>query len=192
MHQTHAFAAAAGGGLQHHRIADARGNLLGLLERFEAARSAGHKRNAGALHGLPRAGFRAHRVHRRGGGADELHARVGAGSGELRVLGEKSVAGMDGVCAGARGDVENLLNVEIGLGRCGCADGISLIGLADVQRGAIDVRVDGNRGNSHLVAGADDAHGNLAAIGDENFLEHFPERRNGLCEPKILQEIAQP
>ena len=32
MHQAHAFAAATGGRLQHHRIADFRGNLLGLLE----------------------------------------------------------------------------------------------------------------------------------------------------------------
>ena len=80
---------------------------------------------------------------------------------------------MDGVCAGACGNVENLLNVEIRLGGGWRADGVSLIGLADVQRGAVHVRVDGNRGDSHLVAGADDAHGNLAAVRDENFLEHY-------------------
>ena len=110
-------------------------------------------------------------------GTNELYARVGAGSGELCVLGKKSVTGMDGVCSGSRGDVENLPNVEIRLGCRGRADGVRLIGLADVQRSAIHVRIDGNSRDSHLVAGADNAYGNLAAIGDENFLEHLEWQR---------------
>jgi hypothetical protein len=79
---------------------------------------------------------------------------------------------MDGVRSRLRGDVENLLNVEIRLGCRRRADGISLIGFTHVQRGTIHVRVDGNRGNPHLVAGANDAYGNLAAVRDENLLEH--------------------
>ncbi len=134
VHETHAFAAAASRGLQHHRIADARRNFFGLLERFQASRCAGNKGNARALHRLSRAGFRAHGVHRRGGGADELHARLSAGARELRILGKKSVAGMNGVRAGARGNVENLLDVEIRFGRGGRADGIRFVGFANVQR----------------------------------------------------------
>jgi hypothetical protein len=42
-----------------------------------------------------------------------------------------------------------------------------------VQCGAIHIRIDGNRGNSHLVTSADDAHSNLAAVRDENLLEHM-------------------
>jgi hypothetical protein len=58
-----------------------------------------------------------------------------------------------------------------------------------VEGGAIYLRVDGNGGDSHFVAGTNDPHGDLAAIRDENFLEHFPEPGLALGELKILQEI---
>src|ERR1039458_1442951 len=172
VHEAHAFATSACRGLQHYGIADARRHLLGLLERFEASRRAGNEGNTRALHCLPCSCLRPHGVHGCGRRADELHACIGAGSGELRVLGKKTVAGMDRVSAGAGGDVENLLDVQVRLGSGGRADGIRFVGFADVQRGAIHVGVDSNRGNSHLVAGADNAYGDFSAIRDENFLEH--------------------
>ncbi len=98
---------------------------------------------------------------------------------KLGVLGEESVTGMDRLSARTRGDVENLLDVEIGFGGCRSADGVGLIGLAYVQRGTIDIGVDGDRGNSHLVAGADDAHGDLAPVRDENLFEHEHRGRIG-------------
>ncbi len=174
--KTHAFATTACGGFQHDRITDARGHFLCLLEGLEASRCAGHKRNACAFHGLAGAGLRSHSVHGGGRGADEFHPRLDARSGELRILGEKSVSRMDRVCSGSRGDVQKFLNIEIGLGGGGRADGIGLVGFADVEGGAIYLRVDGNGGDSHFVAGTNDPHGDLAAIRDENFLEHFLER----------------
>jgi hypothetical protein len=40
-----------------------------------------------------------------------------------------------------------------------------------MQRIAIDVTVNGDRLDAHLLAGPDDATGNLAAIGDQNLLK---------------------
>jgi len=38
-----------------------------------------------------------------------------------------------------------------------------------VQGRAIDVRIDGDRPDAHLAQSADDANGDLATIGDEDF-----------------------
>ena len=62
VHQAHAFAAAAGRGFQHHRVADALGDLFAFFGRGEAARGSGNKRHAGFFHLLPGAGFRAHHI----------------------------------------------------------------------------------------------------------------------------------
>ena len=124
MHEAHSLSAASGRSLQHDGIADARRNLLALFQRFEATRGSRDEGNAGALHRLAGLRFRAHRVHRSGGGADELHPGFDTGLGKLRILGKKSVTGMDRVRSRARRDVENLLDIQVRLGcrrrrRCG-------------------------------------------------------------------------
>jgi hypothetical protein len=40
-----------------------------------------------------------------------------------------------------------------------------------VQRVAIELGVRGDGGDAHLATGAHDAHGDLAAVGDEDFLQ---------------------
>ena len=49
--------------------------------------------------------------------------------------------------------------------------GYGLVGEAHVQRVAVGLGVDRDRADPHLVAGADDAHRDLAAVGDEDLLE---------------------
>ena len=99
---------------------------------------------------------------------------------------------MNGVGAGTLRHIEDLRNVEIGFGRHRSADGIGFVGFAHVQRGAVHVRVDHNRGNSHFVARAQHAHRDLPSIGYENFLEHSLEHRHWSAELKILQEMEEP
>jgi hypothetical protein len=50
-----------------------------------------------------------------------------------------------------------------------------LICHANVQRGAIGIRVDSDWRDAHLAARARDSHSDLSAIGDQEFLKH---RRN--------------
>jgi hypothetical protein len=37
---------------------------------------------------------------------------------------------------------------------------------------AVEVGVDGDRLDTELLTGADDPHGDLSAVGDQDFLEH--------------------
>ena len=149
-----------------------RRDLLSLFKRFQPARRARNKWHSGSLHGLPGAGFRAHRFHRCRCGSDEFHARASAGTSKFRIFGEKSVAGMNGIGSGTFGDIKDLLNVEIRLARCGWANGIRFVGLTDMQGGAVDIGVNRNCGDSHLVACTDHAYCDFSPIRDENFLEH--------------------
>ena len=73
---------------------------------------------------------------------------------EFRILRKEAVTGVDGIGAGARGDVENLRNIQIRFRRCGRADGIGFIGFAHVERGAVYIGVDDHGGNVQLVAGS--------------------------------------
>ena len=187
MHQPHAFAATTRRGLQHHGIANSRSHLLGFLERLHPARCAGHERHARLLHGLPRARLRSHRIHRSGRWPYEFHSGIATGLRELRVLGKKTVTGMDGVGPRPPRDIENFPDIEIRFGGRSGPKGIGLVSLAHMQRGAVYVRVNHYGCNPHLVARAQHAHRNLTPVGDQNFLEHRHGQAKRFGEPQILQ-----
>lgn len=48
----------------------------------------------------------------------------------------------------------------------------SFICLSHMQRIGIGIRIDRNGGDAHLLRRLDDPAGNLAAIGDKDFLDH--------------------
>jgi hypothetical protein len=79
---------------------------------------------------------------------------------------------MNRVGSGTRCNVEDFLNVQVGLGGSRGTDMVSLVRFANMQRGAIDVGINRDGGDSHLVARADDADSNLSPICDENLFEH--------------------
>ena len=85
---------------------------------------------------------------------------------------------MHGVGAGAAGDGEDLLDLEVGLGAGRATERIGLVSEAHVQRVPILVGVDGDRGDPGVTSGTDDADGDLAAVGDE----HLRDFRHG-CQP---------
>jgi len=37
---------------------------------------------------------------------------------------------------------------------------------------SVEFRIDGDRGDAHLAGGADHAHGDLASVGYQDFLQH--------------------
>jgi hypothetical protein len=55
---------------------------------------------------------------------------------------------------------------------CLRADGFGFVGHADVAGGAVDVGVYGHAGDAHLAQRPDDAHGDLAAVGNQYLAEH--------------------
>jgi hypothetical protein len=170
MNEAHALAAAAHRGLQHDGVADALRRGERLLERVGAA--ARRDRDPRGGHLLSRGGLGAHGAHRRGGWADERDARGVTGLAELGVLAEEAVARMDGVGAGLLRRVEHAIDAEVALGGgCG-AERHREVGGAHVERALVGVAVDRHRLDAHLVEGARDADGDLAAVRDEDFLDH--------------------
>ena len=75
---------------------------------------------------------------------------------------------MDRVASRSFRDLDDPRGIEVALARRRRADRVRAIGGADVQRVAVDVAVDRDRADAEVVAGADDAERDLAAIGDED------------------------
>ena len=107
-----------------------------------------------------------------GGGPMNDHAALGDGPSEVGVLREEPVAGVHGVGAAAFDDVEDGLGVEVALGGRLAAQGVGLVRQADVEGVSVEIGVHGHRGDAQLLAGTDDSDGDLAAVGDEDLVEH--------------------
>jgi hypothetical protein len=75
---------------------------------------------------------------------------------------------MDRVASRALGDRDDPRGVQVALAGRGRADRVCGVGGADMERVAVDVAVDRDRTDAELMAGADDAERDLAAIGDED------------------------
>ena len=168
-----ALAAAAAGGLDGHRVADlVVDQLLGVLDGLDRVGGAGHDRHARALHQLARLGLGAHGVDGVGGRADEGDAGVVAGAHERGVLGQEAVAGVDGLGAGLLGHLQDLVHVQVALGRRAAAQQVRLVGALDVGGVAVGLGVDGHRRDTQLLERAHDADGDLSAVGYEDLGEH--------------------
>ena len=72
---------------------------------------------------------------------------------------------MDRLGARALGDVEDLLHVQVVIGRRPVAEVERLLGARHVQRVAVQLGVHRHGGDAHLLQGSQDAHGDLAAVG---------------------------
>src|SRR6478752_6938499 len=166
-----AAAAAAEDGLDRDRQPVGLGeldDLVGVLDRVLGARREGGLRLVGDVLGP---GLVAQRLDRGGRGTDPDQPGVDDGLGELGVLGEEPVAGVDAVGAGLLRDRDDLGDVEVGLGRGGATEGVGLVGEAHEEGVAVRVGVDRDRSDPGVLAGADDADGDLAAVGDEDLLQ---------------------
>src|SRR5690606_33447624 len=68
---------------------------------------------------------------------------------------------------------------QIGLGSRAFAQAVGLIGLLQVQAGDVGLGVHGDALDVQLAQGAQDAAGNGAAVGDQEFVEHSRCPRSG-------------
>ena len=104
--------------------------------------------------------------------ADERDAHGGDRPGEVGVLGEEAVAGVHPVGAALLDGVEDRLGVEVALGRGLPAEGVGLVGEADVERVAVEFGVHRDGLDAELAGSADDTDGDLSTVGDQDLLEH--------------------
>ena len=170
-HDLQALAAAAGRGLDRERPAELLAEPDDLGRGGHRFGRPGHDRNAGCAHLFPRRGLRAHRLDRVAWRPDPDQPGSRDGPSERGVLGEKAVAGVDRLGAGAGGGVEDPLLVEVTPGGGTGPDQVSLVGRRNVQRGPVDLGVDGHGADPELAQRPKDADGNLAAVRYEDFRE---------------------
>ena len=171
-HHAHAAAAAAGGRLDQHRVADLVGEGARRLERAQRLGRARYHRNAGGLGNLARRDLVAERVDRLGRRADEDDARVATLARKRRALGQQAVAGVDRVDLVALGQLDDLVLGQIGRDRLQPpADQVRLVGLVAVQVDAVFLGEDRDRAEPELGRRAEHADRDLAAVGTEKPLE---------------------
>ena len=169
----HALAAAAGAGLDQHRIADPR------RPRSRAAPGPGRRRDSrapAARRPSPSAPWpptSAHRADRRRRRADEDDAALRAGLGEVVVLREEAVARMDRLrrrspCAASRiFSPTQIATRAPAPGRCAPPRRPGATCRASRRLG-----VDRDGRDAHPPRRLDDAAGDLAAVGDQDLVEH--------------------
>src|SRR4029079_14669009 len=83
-------------------------------------------------------------------------------------LREEAVAGMDRLRAAVAGLGDDAVDVEVAARRRAGPDLHVLIGERDVERAGVGRGVDGHGLEPQIAGGADDAHGDLAAVRDEH------------------------
>jgi hypothetical protein len=107
------------------------------------------------------------------GSTDKGQAGNFAGFGKIRIFGKETVAGVDGLCAGALCGGHELFNVEVALGRLGLPEKHGFIRLQDMQAKGIGLGIDGDSENPHFLTGPDDPEGDFSSVGNQYFFEHL-------------------
>ena len=167
----HAAAAAARAGLDQQREADARRVVAQRGRRLVGGVVAVEHRHA--VLGGERLGARlvAEGAHCRGWWADPHQAGLLDRLGELGVLGQEAVTRVNRPRVRHPGGLEQCACAQITLGRRRRPNPHSLIGVRHVNRLRVRVRIHRHRPHPHPPARAENAHGNLTPIGDENALQ---------------------
>ena len=168
----HAAAAAAGGRLDQHRKADRLRDRHRVVVGPDRAVGAGHHRNAEPLGGALGLDLVAHDADVLGLRADEMQIVLGEDFGEAGVLRQEAVAGMHRVGAGDLAGREQRGHVEIAVLRRRRADADAFVGEAHMHGVGVGGGMHGDGRDAEFLAGAQDAQGDLAAVGDQDLVEH--------------------
>ena len=173
--EAHAAPAASRRGLEQHRKAHLGSHLPRLVEVDGPvrARDEGHARLG---HGLFGRDLVAHRLDGLRPRPDEDEVVVLTREREGSILGEEAPARMDGVALGRGCGGDEGRDAQIAVGRERRPDVNRALGEADVEALAVGGRVHGDGLDAELATGADDADRDLAAVGDQDPLEHEPSR----------------
>src|SRR3989338_563981 len=102
-------------------------------------------------------------------GADERDVAGLADLGEVGVLREEAVAGMDAVHVGDLGRADDGRDVQIALLGSRSAHADRFVRQPHVEAVAVRFRIDGDRPDVHFFAGPYDPDGDLPPVGDEDF-----------------------
>ena len=123
---------------------------------------------------LPARDLVAQQVHRFDARADELDVARAADLGEVGVLGEEAIAGVDRVHVRHLGGADDARDVEVAFGRRGRADADAAIGQAHVRRLPVRRGKDRHRLHVQLARRPDDPDGHLAVTVIFLYSQFFP------------------
>src|SRR5580700_7858968 len=121
---------------------------------------------------MPRRRLRPKFFHRLSSRSDKRDSRFHTSASQRRVLGKKSIPGMNRVTTRIPSSADDLVDHQIAFARRRRANWISLISKAHMQRRAIHVAKHSDRTHSHVPACAGNAHRNFATIRDQNLPKH--------------------
>ena len=172
----HAAAAAAEGRLDRDRHAVLLGegdHLVGVLHRVGGT---GHQRGLRAGGDVPRGDLVTEVADRLRAGPDPDQAGVDHRLGEVGVLRQEAVAGVDRVGAGLLGGLQQLAEVQVGLRRGLTTQREGLVGQLHVRSVGVGLGVHRHTGQTGVLGRADHPHRDLTAIGDKN----LGDRRAGV------------
>jgi hypothetical protein len=96
---------------------------------------------------------------------------------------------MHGLGAGLLAGGDDLVHRQVGFLRRRRADADRLVGHGHVHRVLVGLGIHGDGLDAHLAGGLDDAAGDLAAVGNQDFLEH--ERLAFELSPALRAECCR-
>jgi hypothetical protein len=170
VNDAHAASTASHGGFDDDGITDFGGNFEGLGGRGDGIFRAGKCGDSGRGGEAARGGFVAEEFEKFRGRSNESDAGLGTSAGKRRIFSEEAVAGMDGVHIVGLGDAEDAGNVEIGFdGSFAGADAIGFVRFEAVKGEAVFLGIDGDGAEAEFVGGAENADGDFATVGGEEF-----------------------
>ena len=184
-HDPHAAPAAARGRLDEERKAQPYRFLREAVRLLRLAVIARHGRDASGLHdGL---GLRLVADGADGGRAwvDEDDPGLGAGLREIGVLREKAVARMNGLRAALARGIQDARDRKIAVARRAGPDQVRLVRHGDMHGLRIGRGINRDGANAETARGADDPARDLAAIGDQDRVEHRGIRYRTLSWPGL-------
>lgn len=157
---------------------DGQAVLFGKSDDFCGRRdrtvAAGHQRCANAGGDAPCFDLVAQRLDDMRIRPNPDQAGIDDGLCEFRAFRKEAVTRMDGICAGAFGNRDQLVDIEIRLGGPHAFQRIGFIRQPDEKRVLIGIGINGDRFQAVIATGADDAHRDLAAIGNQHFHRFSP------------------
>ena len=116
-----------------------------LRDRLQRTVRAREHRNVGFLGSLARLGLVTHQTHRIRTRADESEAAILTDLGEVRILREKTVPGMNRVDVGDLGGADDRRDAQVAVGALGRPNANRLVSVGDMQRVAINSRMHRDR-----------------------------------------------
>ncbi len=104
--------------------------------------------------------------------ADELDTAVAADFGEVGILAQQSVTGMDGLNIGDFSSADDRRNVEIAIVETWRTDADGFVGESHMQRVTIGLAVNGDRLDAQLLAGTNHPQGDFPSIRNQDLFKH--------------------